>query len=144
MPKLSLTDCHVSDAVRRLNPELFGPAPALGAVPAQEPKPAPAQTLDRIAAQRQAGAQRVSGGREGEHRTRPIKARPGGVYAVVTFVRYGKRALDDDNLAGSCKPIRDAVAAWLGIDDGDPRIRWEYGQVETRGAQGVSVKVECL
>lgn len=40
--------------------------------------------------------------------------------------------------------MRDAVAAWLGIDDGDPRVRWEYGQVETRGAQGVLVKIETM
>lgn len=47
----------------------------------------------------------------------------------VTLVRRGARLLDDDNLAGSCKHVRDAVAAWLGCDDG-PRgpCAWVYGQ----------------
>jgi hypothetical protein len=60
------------------------------------------------------------------------------------MVAYRKRLLDDDNLVGSLKPIRDAVAKWLGVDDGDKRVRWECGQVETHGATGVSVKVEVL
>ena len=41
------------------------------------------------------------------------------------------------------KPLRDAIAAELGMDDADPRIRWQYGQTETRGAEGVLVMVEA-
>ena len=38
------------------------------------------------------------------------------------------RDMDTDNLAGAHKAIRDALAAWLGIDDGSPLVRWSYAQ----------------
>lgn len=47
---------------------------------------------------------------------------------VVTLTRIAPRALDTDNLARGFKAVRDAVAAWLGIDDGSERIVWRYGQ----------------
>lgn len=47
---------------------------------------------------------------------------------TVTLTRIGPRALDTDNLAGGCKAVRDQIAAWLGIDDGDPRMEWRYRQ----------------
>lgn len=47
---------------------------------------------------------------------------------VVTFVCVRRKRLDDDNLAGGCKALRDAVARWLGIDDGDVRVEWRYQQ----------------
>lgn len=52
---------------------------------------------------------------------------------VVTFTRYGKRLLDDDNLSGSFKSIRDEVAAQLGRDD-NPRagITWVYRQEKSK------------
>ena len=37
---------------------------------------------------------------------------------VVTITRLGPRALDSDNLASSGKHVRDAIATWLGVDDG--------------------------
>ncbi len=61
---------------------------------------------------------------------------------VVSLVGFRRRALDDDNFVGACKHLRDAIAARIGMDDGDPRLRWEYGQQETRGAEGVLVKIE--
>lgn len=46
-----------------------------------------------------------------------------------TLTRLGARALDDDNLAGALKACRDAVAAWLGCDDGPSGpVVWAYGQ----------------
>ncbi len=64
---------------------------------------------------------------------------------VVSLVRYAHgRQLDTDNLVGGFKPLRDAIAASLGIDDGDKRIRWEYGQAETRGAEGTVVKIDVI
>ena len=47
----------------------------------------------------------------------------------VHFVRRAGGQLDDDNLANGCKAVRDAVAAWLGCDDG-PRgpLRFSYDQ----------------
>jgi hypothetical protein len=48
---------------------------------------------------------------------------------IVSFTRFGKRLLDDDNLAGSFKAIRDEVAACLERDDGPKSgIRWVYSQ----------------
>ena len=38
------------------------------------------------------------------------------------------RALDDDNLAGGFKAVRDAIAKWLGVDDADPRVAWSCAQ----------------
>lgn len=49
--------------------------------------------------------------------------------AVVRFTRLSFGELDTDNLASSCKAARDAVAAWLGIDDGDvTRVMYQYAQ----------------
>lgn len=46
-----------------------------------------------------------------------------------TLTRLGARALDDDNLTGALKGVRDAVAAWLGCDDGPSGpVTWAYGQ----------------
>lgn len=42
--------------------------------------------------------------------------------------------LDGDNLQGALKAVRDQVAAWLGRDDADQSITWDYGQ--RRGAKG--------
>lgn len=47
---------------------------------------------------------------------------------VVTLTRIAPRELDDDNLRGAIKGCRDGVADFLGLDDRDPRVRWEYGQ----------------
>jgi hypothetical protein len=58
---------------------------------------------------------------------------------VVLLTRVGPRTMDCDNLAGSCKAVRDQLAQELGIDDGDSRIRWLY---EQRQAKGYAVEVE--
>lgn len=47
---------------------------------------------------------------------------------TVLLTRVAPRALDDDNLRGALKSVRDGVADWLGVDDRDPRVTWEYGQ----------------
>lgn len=104
---------QVSESVRRRNPDLFGLA---GLPPAERQqnavgRPAPADA--------------------------PEKAGP--CRLVICIVQFRKRTLDTDNLAFAVKALRDAIAASLGVDDGDPRLRWEYGQVETRGRCGVLV-----
>lgn len=58
---------------------------------------------------------------------------------TVTMTAHIPIRMDGDNLANALKPVRDELAAWLGVDDADGRIRWECGQVETRGAVGVCV-----
>lgn len=60
---------------------------------------------------------------------------------VVTLTREGKRVLDGDNLQGSQKAVRDAVADWLGCNDADPRIEWRYAQVVAK-EYGVVIRVE--
>lgn len=43
--------------------------------------------------------------------------------------------VDDDNLAGALKGVRDEVAKWLGVDDRKRQVvRYRYGQC--RGAKG--------
>ena len=59
---------------------------------------------------------------------------------VVTVTRRGPRALDDDGATASAKHVRDAVAAWLGVDDGDGRVRYVVQQARERG-YGVTVEV---
>ncbi len=66
------------------------------------------------------------------HLTRPLPV-------IVTLVRVAPRALDDDNLRGALKAIRDGVADGLGVDDRDPRVTWVY--LQRRGAPG-SYQVE--
>jgi hypothetical protein len=60
--------------------------------------------------------------------------------AVVTITRLGPRLMDCDNNVGACKPARDAVAAYLGCDDG-PRgpVRWVCDQ---RVAADYGVEIE--
>lgn len=48
---------------------------------------------------------------------------------TCTLVRIAPRALDDDNLAGAFKSIRDEVAAFFGVNDGPKGpIAWRYEQ----------------
>ena len=63
---------------------------------------------------------------------------------VVSLIGLRRRTLDDDNFNGACKHLRDAIAASLGIDDGDPRIRWQYQQLQTTGREGVLVHIEAI
>jgi hypothetical protein len=56
----------------------------------------------------------------------------------VVITRVGPRVLDDDNRTASAKGVRDAVAAWLGVDDGAESVRWEVrGEV----ARGYAVRI---
>lgn len=43
---------------------------------------------------------------------------------TVTMTRVAPKALDTDNLAGGMKAVRDAIAAWLAVDDADMRVIW--------------------
>ena len=59
---------------------------------------------------------------------------------VVTLTRLAPSSgLDDDNLAGALKSVRDAVAAWLGVDDRDrATVRYQYEQ--QRAPWGVRIE----
>lgn len=60
---------------------------------------------------------------------------------VVRLTRIGARRMDSDNLANGFKAVRDAIASVLGIDDGDPRITFQYDQ-EVIGKRQYAVKVQ--
>ena len=72
----------------------------------------------RTKAQREATARVLSGV------YRPAVTLP----CVVRLVRSGVRMLDDDNLRGATKGVRDAIAEWLDIDDADVSVRYQYDQ----------------
>ena len=49
--------------------------------------------------------------------------------ATVRMTRQApSNGLDDDNLRSALKYVRDSIAYILGVDDRDPRVRWEYDQ----------------
>lgn len=60
---------------------------------------------------------------------------------TVTLTRVGPtNGLDEgDNLNSAMKGVRDEVAAWLGVNDRDPRVTWKYGQ---RRAKEWGVEIE--
>jgi len=60
--------------------------------------------------------------------------RAGSRKLTIHLWRVGPRELDSDNLAAALKAVRDGVADALGMDDGDPRLLWLYGQ--RRGKPG--------
>jgi len=60
----------------------------------------------------------------------------------VTFTRISPRELDDDNLRGAMKSIRDEVALACGIDDRSKRYEWDY--LQERGAPAYRIRLEVL
>lgn len=65
-----------------------------------------------------------------------------GTCLVVSLIACRRRVLDGDNAIGGFKVLRDAIASRLGVDDADPVVRWEYGQIETQGQQGTIVLIQ--
>jgi hypothetical protein len=57
---------------------------------------------------------------------------------LVQITRIGKLPLDDDNLAGACKSIRDGIADRLGINDRSPAVIWRYRH--RKGPYGVEIE----
>lgn len=61
---------------------------------------------------------------------------------TVRMTRVGpSNGLDDDAIPGACKGVRDQIAEWLGINDRDPRVKWECAQ---RRAKEWGVEVEFI
>lgn len=58
----------------------------------------------------------------------------------VVIVRVGPRRLDADNAQGSGKHLRDAIARWCGVDDGDT-ARFTCRVEQERGGYAVRVLV---
>lgn len=111
---------HVSESVKRLNPALFG----LG------PVPDPKRQQD----------QRCEG------QDRQLDKSPEGVGFRVTIVSLRKRLVDaHDNLRTGAKPLVDAITKTLGFaSDDNPRLLWEYQQLQTAGETGCIVKIETV
>jgi hypothetical protein len=61
---------------------------------------------------------------------------------VVTITRIGPRRLDDDNLAGACKSVRDGIADRLGVDDGGDLVQWRYAQRSEGARYAVEIEIE--
>lgn len=60
----------------------------------------------------------------------------------VDLHRAGKRLLDDDNLAFAFKAVRDVVAEFVGIDDGNTKlVRWGYSQERVRQAEHQGIRI---
>ena len=66
-----------------------------------------------------------------------------GLPVAVTLTRIApSNGLDDDNLRGALKAVRDGVADAFGLDDRDGRIRWQYGQAHGKD-YGVRIDMEA-
>lgn len=61
---------------------------------------------------------------------------------VIKLTRIGLNKMDDGNLGAAFKHVQDAIAKSIGIDDGDPRLRWEYHQIT--GSDEHAVKIEFI
>lgn len=67
--------------------------------------------------------------------------RPEGPRWHVVITREGRALMDTDGLAISAKAIRDAIARWLGVDDGPMApVTWSYEQHTAKG-YGVMVTI---
>jgi hypothetical protein len=62
---------------------------------------------------------------------------------TIVLTRIAPRKLDTDNLASGFKAVRDGIAEWLGIDDGDSRLDWQYRQ-RNGGVKVYRVEVEII
>lgn len=98
----------------------------------------------RVKAQRKATALMLSANRVAEHVMMLEMA--GGLASpkriAVRLTRVSPRPLDDDNLRGAFKAVRDQVAAYFEVDDRDPRIRWGYAQAKGPATVRIDFAVE--
>lgn len=58
----------------------------------------------------------------------------------VIMTRLGGKEVDDDNLSGCFKWIRDAIADILGVDDKSPMVKWACLQRPGGGEVGVKIQ----
>ena len=62
---------------------------------------------------------------------------------TVVLTRVAPRRLDGDNLQSGFKAVRDGVADWLGVDDGNGLIDWQYVQRSGRPSE-YAVEIEVI
>lgn len=87
---------------------------------------------------------RIRAARVSKERSTASMLTPQGVVlpCTVRMIRRSAGTLDDDNLQGACKAIRDGIADKIGVADNDQRIVWEYAQEKCkRGEFGVKVLI---
>ena len=96
-------------------------ASGLGGLEVAKPKPHPIPALD---------PKQIAHGRSKKR-----------VVIVVAIISYRRRELDETNLIAGAKPIQDCIAASLGVDDRDRRIKWEFRQVIGEGPEGTLVMI---
>lgn len=63
---------------------------------------------------------------------------------LLVRISPGHTPLDDDNLVEALCNVRDAVAAWIGIDDGSPLVRYRCEQEWGPFGWGVQIHVSSL
>ena len=112
---------HASESFRKLNPHLFG----VGGLRSAEPQSDPGPALDSQPPEQKESPRGLGQGRRWH----------------VCIIVLRRRIIDGDNLAGGCKALRDTIARWLGCDDAERFIEWEYGQHRTEGQVGTVVKI---
>lgn len=83
----------------------------LGELENSQRKPDPAQALD--------GSPQVF-----KKRKRTVASR-----LTVHIITFRQRLLDSDNFEAGAKPLRDAIAKSLGVDDSDKFVNWNYHQI---------------
>jgi hypothetical protein len=62
---------------------------------------------------------------------------------TVVLTRVAPRKLDGDNLQSGFKAVRDGVADWLGVDDGNGLIDWQYAQRSGKAGE-YAVEIEVI
>lgn len=121
----------------------------LGARPVGQSEPNQGGTLERNGASREGGSPRLGGSGGGKAATQGNRGRYRRQRTAKPIVRVlivaVRRTLGDeeDNLRSGFKPLIDAIAAWLGLDDSDGRIKWEIRQVQG-GPPGTFVAVSLI
>jgi len=123
--KVNNRELTVSESTRRVNPHLFSVGGFQPAITQQKTGPT-------LVKERQAS----KGGSRGP--------RGSNLQFRVSLTAFVQRLHDSDNIIGGFKPLRDAIAKRIGIDDADKFIEWEYGQTVTRGLTGTVVRIELL
>lgn len=95
---------------------------------------------DKAEKARQRTADRVLGKKVAAYQLDPVRLTTS---LVVTMTRVAPRALDDDNLRGAFKAVRDAIADVLGSDDRNPLIAWRYEQRKGAPKQhAIEIRIE--
>lgn len=117
-----------SETFKKLNPDLF-----VGRLRPQKPE-------QNTGVRAKGKNQGEKGGAVGVEQDREC-----GQSYRVTLVSVRRRLItDSDNCATGYKHLRDSIAAWLGTDDADKFIDWQYRQLQTKGKQGTIVLIERL